>query len=732
MKTHALLIFMLLVAGGLFAQSNNLVRGIVTLQNSNSKPAANVQVTTFGANPVYTNSAGQFELKISNGKPGQTVRLIVQKESYQVLGPDPMVFETGIRDNPDDIIRIVLANVQAFQERMDRFMGSIDKRIQEQNQTLQGLQQEQSSQDLEEATRKALTEQIAQLYQKVEDLEKSKEALARQFAAIDLDQASSFTIDALKKFEEGDIDGAISLMNKDNLDAYYQNVLQLEEKVEKAKAKAIENYIVLARMQRIDLQFDAAAETYREAILKDSTNVTNLLELGSFLTELNLENEALLYFGKAIEYSRDQLQTLDIMTYAGNILTAQNFPELANTVFQAADSLSQNLDLPTALPRLALLNSKGYLSQSNGKLEEAERNFLEGIEIGAPLYAKEPQLYYDSWTGLNSNLVLLYVQTQEFEKTTPYSNNIIQAFQETPGERTPGQILAYSYFLNNLGHACIQLGIYETADSTLLIGESICENLVSAGMLRAIPLQALILNNLAMSQYSRGEAGLAIPYLEKSLEIFASLSQRNPLQFQPTMTIVTSNLALAHFQLGENEKAEAYFQQCISIFENLIPANPSVFLFSYVQMLEARLPLVQETQPRAVLIQAQLDILGLTRQLESFYPGQFTDKVASTGGEIAWNLLLERDFQGAIRQCKESLEADPSQTWIYSVLAPAYIFSGDYSTARSIYQNWANEPYSLDETQLFKAVFLQDLETLEQAGLGHDDFKKIRKLLNQT
>ncbi|MBK8492143.1 MAG: tetratricopeptide repeat protein [Saprospirales bacterium] len=732
MKTHALLIFMLLVAGGLFAQSNNLVRGIVTLQNSNSKPAANVQVTTFGANPVYTNSAGQFELKISNGKPGQTVRLIVQKESYQVLGPDPMVFETGIRDNPDDIIRIVLANVQAFQERIDRFMGSIDKRIQEQNQTLQGLQQEQSSQDLEEATRKALTEQIAQLYQKVEDLEKSKEALARQFAAIDLDQASSFTIDALKKFEEGDIDGAISLMNKDNLDAYYQNVLQLEEKVEKAKAKAIENYIVLARMQRIDLQFDAAAETYREAILKDSTNVTNLLELGSFLTELNLENEALLYFGKAIEYSRDQLQTLDIMTYAGNILTAQNFPELANTVFQAADSLSQNLDLPTALPRLALLNSKGYLSQSNGKLEEAERNFLEGIEIGAPLYAKEPQLYYDSWTGLNSNLVLLYVQTQEFEKTTPYSNNIIQAFQETPGERTPGQILAYSYFLNNLGHACIQLGIYETADSTLLIGESICENLVSAGMLRAIPLQALILNNLAMSQYSRGEAGLAIPYLEKSLEIFASLSQRNPLQFQPTMTIVTSNLALAHFQLGENEKAEAYFQQCISIFENLIPANPSVFLFSYVQMLEARLPLVQETQPRAVLIQAQLDILGLTRQLESFYPGQFTDKVASTGGEIAWNLLLERDFQGAIRQCKESLEADPSQTWIYSVLAPAYIFSGDYSTARSIYQNWANEPYSLDETQLFKAVFLQDLETLEQAGLGHDDFKKIRKLLNQT
>ena len=730
MKTHALFLFIFLAAGGLFAQSNNLVRGIVTLQNSNSKPADNVQVTTFGANPVYTNSAGQFELKVSNGKPGQTVRLIIQKEAYQVLGPDPMVFETGIRDNPDDIIRIVLANVQAFQERMDRFMGSIDKRIQEQNQTLKGLQEEQSSQDLEEATRNALTEQIAALYQKVEDLEKSKEALARQFAAIDLDQASSFTIDALKKFEEGDVDGAIALMNKDNLDAYYQNVLQLEEKVEKAKTKAIENYIVLARMQRIDLQFDAAAQTYREAILKDSTNVTNLLELGSFLTELNLENEALSYFGKAIEYSRDQYQTLDILTFAGNILTAQNYPELAITLFQAADSLSKVLEFPNALPRLTLLNSKGYLSQSIGKMEEAERYFLEGIDICGPLFAKEPQLYYDLWTGLNSNLVLLYVQSQDFEKTTPYSNNIIQAFKETPGERTPGQILAYSYFLNNLGHACIQLGIYETADSTLLTGESICENLMSGGILRAIPLQALILNNLGMSQFSRGEAGVAIPYFEKSLEILNSLSQRNPLQFQPTMTIVTSNLALAHLQLGENEKAEAYFQQCISIFENLMPVNPSVFLFSYIQTLEARLPLVQETQPRAVLIQSQLDILQLTQQLESFYPAQFRDEIATKGGEIAWNMLLERDFQGAIQYCKESLDSAPSQTWIYSVLAPAYIFSGDFSTAKSIYQKWADQPYSLDETQSFKAVFLQDLDTLEQAGLGHDDFKKIRKLLN--
>ena len=729
MKSSILLPFFLFLTIGLVAQTNNIVRGIITHQNSNSKPASDVQVTTFGANPVYTNSAGQFELRISGGKPGQTVRLIVQKESFQVLGPDPMVYETGIRDNPDDIIRIVLANVQAFQERMDRFMGSIDKRIQEQNQTLNNLRQEQSNQGLEEAEHKALTEQIAQLYKRIEELESGKEALARQFAAIDLDQSSAFIKDALDRFEQGDVEGAIALMNKDKLDAYYQQVLDQEEKVEKAKVKAIENYMVLARMQRADLQAEAAVDTYREAIAKDSTNVDNLLELGTYLTELNLDNEALIYFARAMENSRDDIQTLGILTTLGNILTAQNLPELADSIFQAANALSQKLDLPTPLPRLGLLNSQGFFCQSNGKPQEAEQYYLQGIALCQPLFDQEPLVYYDSWSTLNSNLVFLYIQTQEFEKTAPYSDHIIQAFSNTPGERTPAQIFTYTYFLNNLGYACAQLGLFGIADTTLTLAHTFSQDLISSGVQTAIPLQGLILNNSGMSQLGQGEIRPAISLFEQSLEIYNNLSVRNPLPFLPIQTTVTSNLAVANMQLGDHAKAETYFQQSIRIFQDLITVNPSNFLPGYLEVLEARLPLVEETQTREDLIGAQSEILELTHQLEALFPGEFKGKLATSGGEMAWNLLLERDFQEAIRVCLESLDSDPSQTWINSVLAPAYVFAGDFKSAKSIYEKWKGQPYSLDETQAFRDIFLQDLEILEQAGIEHKDFGKVRNML---
>jgi tetratricopeptide (TPR) repeat protein len=364
MKRLALAALLTIAATGLSAQTNNIVRGIVTFQNSNSQPAANVQITTFGANPVYTNSAGQFEIRFSGGKPGQTVRLIVQKESFLILGPDPMVFETGIRENPDDFVRIALANVQEFQNRMERFMGSIDRRIQEQSQAIQSFQSDQS-------------DKIAQLYKELEELEKSKEELARQFAAIDLDQASSFAKEALQKFESGDLSSAMELMNKETLDAHYQKVLAQEEKLEKAKAQAIENYILLARMQRADLKFEEAAQTYRDAIEKDPSNVANLMELGRFLSEMNLDNEALSYLSSALALSRDETQKIDLLNVAGGVLTAQNRPAQADSLLQEALALSKESADPA--DALKVLASLGALYQTTNDFERAEQYFLEGL-----------------------------------------------------------------------------------------------------------------------------------------------------------------------------------------------------------------------------------------------------------------------------------------------------------------------------------------------------------------
>jgi tetratricopeptide (TPR) repeat protein len=720
-----------LLSPTLFAQTNNIVRGIVTLQNSNSQPAKNVQVTTFGANPAYTNSAGQFELRISGGKPGQTVRLIVQKDSFQVLGPDPLIFETAIREDPNEMIRIALANIQLFQERISRFMQSIDKQIQLQSGILKDLQEAQEKMSALEKEQKLIKDSIAFLFQQVQTLESSKEELARKLASIDLDQASAYSVNAIETFLSGNVEEALELLNEEKLDAFYEEVLKREEEVAQAKQQAIENYMIRARMQQTLLQFDEAAASYRAAVEKDSTNLLNLVEFGSFLTSINRENESIPLFQKALGQAREPLHRLQLLGATGMIYVLQNRAAEADSMLSEAFRLSKTLELPDANPLLNLMNSAGYMHQTNGNFMRAERYYLDALGICEPLFAKDSQLYYTSWTALNSNICLLYLQSGDFEKSDAQAYRVIDAFQHTPGDRTQEEILAYAYFLNNLGQACAQTGEFDTADSTLQLAIQLCQLLEAQGLQTAVPLRALALNNLGLNLFNQTSPEEAIPYFDQSLELHLALAERNPLRFQPLLAIVTANLALSHFQLGQNEQAESFFEQSLSYYQSLCELNPQAFLIPRLNVMEEYLPLLQETGAPEKVIQMRLDILRLAESLEALFPEEFRAKAAQSAGELAWQYLLFGKNQEAIRYAGEGLAKDSKETWIYSVLAPAYLLAGDFAKSKSIYSEWRNKPYSLDETQSFREIFLQDIETLQQSGIQHPDFEKIRKLLKK-
>jgi len=728
MKTFATFFLAFLISGGLYSQPNNVLRGLVTLQNSNSQPAANVQITAFGTNAVYTNSSGQFELRFTGGKPGQTVRLIVQKESFHVLGPDPMVFETALRDDPDDLIRIVITSVQDFQNRVDRFMGSIDKRIKEQNNALNALREEQSDQ-LGEKERNELNEKIAQLYQQIADLEQSKEELSRQLAAIDLDQASGFAREALEKFEQGDLEGAMALMDKEKLDEYYENVLLQEEKLEKARRQAIENYMVLARMQRAGLQYEEAISTYREAIAKDSTNAANLLELGTFLAEINLDNEGFQYFVRALEYSRDDLQYLDNLTTVGSVLVAQNLPQLADSILQQANELSKRLGPQASAQQIKVLTSLGFLSQLQERLEESEKYLLEGITLCEPLFKADRELYFSPWVNLKINLSLLYMLAGDLERASEISLEVFSAYEQAPENRTAEQRLALGFLLNNMGHGLSLSDAIEQSDTLFSLAEAICLELERENYQAAVPLKSLVYNNIGMSLYNRGEFESAIIYLQEAYSVNLELSRRNPLRFQPMVGLTAGNLAMAEYNLGNYERAESYFENSFSAYSDLCEVNPTAFLPNFAQARENHLLLVADSQPIGSLIQAQFEYIKTLEELNRLFPGQFGEKIAYFSGETAWNQVLAKDFESAVKTARAGLKKDATQTWIYSVLAPALLLSGDYKGASDIYSKWKDEPYSLDETRTFREVFLEDIDTLEAEGNQSKDFGKVRKML---
>ena len=57
------------------------------------------------------------------------------------------------------------------------------------------------------------------------------------------------------------------------------------------------------------------------------------------------------------------------------------------------------------------------------------------------------------------------------------------------------------------------------------------------------------------------------------------------------------------------------------------------------------------------------------------------------------------------------------------------MLQGKYAQAEPIYQQLKDTSYEQDTTKTYRSIFLEDLTTLEKAGVTHKDFAKVRNLL---
>jgi predicted Zn-dependent protease len=95
------------------------------------------------------------------------------------------------------------------------------------------------------------------------------------------------------------------------------------------------------------------------------------------------------------------------------------------------------------------------------------------------------------------------------------------------------------------------------------------------------------------------------------------------------------------------------------------------------------------------------------------------------GGASYYALLLNK-FSEAEQYALSGLITDSSQTWVFTNLAPAYLYQGKWEQAKAIYERLKDQ---YNGKELFKSAFLQDLKDLEAAGITHPDVAKARALL---
>jgi len=95
---------------------------------------------------------------------------------------------------------------------------------------------------------------------------------------------------------------------------------------------------------------------------------------------------------------------------------------------------------------------------------------------------------------------------------------------------------------------------------------------------------------------------------------------------------------------------------------------------------------------------------------------------------LSFYALFKGKYYQAIEAAQKTLRLNPKAYGVETNLALGYVLTNQWSKARPIYKRWNNKHFPNDK-RTADEVFLKDILDLENAGIRHPDFAKVRNLL---
>ncbi|WP_116126074.1 tetratricopeptide repeat protein [Lewinella sp. IMCC34183] len=574
-----LLPFMLLAACFASPLVCQELRGVVLNQSNDSQPEAGVKLTFLvgNANPETTNGSGLFHARLSGVTDGDPVEIIVQKEGFVLLGPDETIFRMNMPKGQESI-RIAIASREAFNNLKADYVIGIEKRLARAERERQSLINRLGEDALDDNERKALTRTISQQSQEIETLRSSKEELAQQLARIDLDEASGFARNALKKFQEdGDVEGALAMMTAERVDEFWENVSAQEEEVKRAKIQGIENYMIRARLLAADFAFAEADSMYRKAIGKDSSNFQNIIEYGEFLHK---QHEILrgIEFYKQIRFSSlTSVQQATVMNNLGNLYLDGKRFSAAELAYEEALALRRELvssDSTAHVPSFAIsLSNLGNLHRENKRYAAAESAYKEALAVRREMVSSNPGAYtFDLANSLN-NLGVLYSDIRRFTEAESAYEEAVGLYRELASNNFAVYSPSLAMSLNNLGVLYSDIQRFVEAESAYDEAVGIRRELALSNPAAYSSDLATSLNNLGVL-YSDVERFVeAESAYDEAVGILRELALSNPAAYSSDLLQTLRNLGALYHRNKRYSAAESAFDEALYLGRELVLSN---------------------------------------------------------------------------------------------------------------------------------------------------------------
>ena len=382
-----------------FAQAQ--LHGYVTEQNSGKNPVQNVLVKSLFANEIMSNSNGEFVLVYQNTALGANVFVTASKENWVVVNEKEM--SLNLPENPkENKLKIVMCPEAALQARKKEYYEINDRYItQAYEKKLKAIDRQKSGWE----------KQVAELQEELQGLQKQLVDIADEYSKTNLDDLTEKERHAYQLYKDGKIDESRRLRESFESEKNYSKSLGERKKIEKDKSRLdsidkgkIEevsfhkrNLNQLANEAQLRFDFAEADRKLEFLALSDSSDFDNLFGYAFYLSNQNNHNAAIWWYNKALLHVNKEDVKSSVLNNLGILYKdMNNYPEAEKAYLEAleirrklAKSNPSNYEPDVAMTQYNL----GILYSVKNNYPEAEKAYLEALVIYRRLVSSNPSTY---------------------------------------------------------------------------------------------------------------------------------------------------------------------------------------------------------------------------------------------------------------------------------------------------------------------------------------------------
>jgi len=213
--------------------------------------------------------------------------------------------------------------------------------------------------------------------------------------------------------------------------------------------------------------------------------------------------------------------------------------------------------------------------------------------------------------------------------------------------------------------------------------------------------------------------------LNKAIFLYENLLSLNTIV---DYSLDLSDAYLTLYYLKPDEKIKIRIDEVNNILNSMLTKDNQLEVLNYYMV---KCDVVDSLDLKFLFPQRMISI---SDKAINYFPERSPERneIALLMSELSFRLILKAEFNLALRAILLAVKADENYENSYTNLPLAYLLNNQYQEAEKIYVEWENKPFKSNSGyKTYRDAFLADLVDLEDNGITHPDFEKVRELLKK-